>query len=139
MVCYTKVANLNISFFSIGSGRPFWPVAWNTKRPGWAGMAQHYSRLGWHHLKERAVQGLKKQPVGPPCQPDIPARRVDPPCPFKFYFFYILLFTFYYMSNVYNIPLNNYITTSLKCKKVTQQLLLLFSCQVSILSLPTTI
>ena len=31
--------------------------------------------------------------------------------------FYFLLFSFYYMSNIYNTPLNNYIRTNLNGKK----------------------
>ena len=87
------------------AGPPFWLMAQHAKRSCRAGMAQHYSRLGWHNPKEQALLGLKKEST---LLTHLTLLNS------------LFTFTFYYMSNVYNTLLSKYITTSLRGKKVIQ-------------------
>ena len=51
------------------------------------------------------------------------ARCASPHGPLKYYFLFFFIFC---MLNVYNITLNSYIMTSLRSKKMNQQLFFLF-------------
>ena len=82
-------------------------IVWGTHFGPWHGTTRHCSRLGRH--------GPKGAGCARPKETTYAAYHAGPLDPFKFHF---LLFTFYYRSNVYNTPLNNYITISLMGKKL---------------------
>ena len=108
---------------------------WHDMPKGWVRLTwpNYYSGLGRHNLKEYVVQ--RAGCAGPKettrnaimlayCDiltyhPVVSAHCVSPLDSFKYYFL-LFIFSFYYMSNAFNTPVNNYITISLKSEKVNQ-------------------
>ena len=56
---YIKVSN--------GLGRPFWPMALDAQRSGWAAWPNYYGGPGLHNPNEQAILGLRRWPVMPLC------------------------------------------------------------------------